>query len=217
MFHQQPFQQHLQQYGHQQIAQHGTTGASIPTPIHQGHATSAIQTPAVVGTHVAIAPHKSGTPVAVPTPITPIKPPAVIKPPVLSHPVTVVPSTKLPVPVVEKPTVAFVQPNVLPVLRPPSTSPTHAHAMHQLALTSGHLDLGKPHIPMAKPDMPIPIKPRPYGSIPTSSPFHLPEKPPEGHTQLAADIEEHLKKRPPIHEPDEVIAEDLSIKDAKER
>jgi hypothetical protein len=71
-------------------------------------------------------------------------------------------------------------------------------------------------IPMAKPDVPLILSPRPYDLFPTNQGFYLPEKPPEGVSPLVAEIHEHLKKRPPVHEPDEVIAEDLSIKDAKE-
>jgi len=69
---------------------------------------------------------------------------------------------------------------------------------------------------MAIPDVPAIIKPSPYGLVPTKGHFHLPEPPPEGHTPLATQIQEHLKERPPIHKPDEVIAEDLSVKDSKE-
>jgi hypothetical protein len=80
------------------------------------------------------------------------------------------------------------------------------------------LDLGNPTVPMAKPDVAIPIKPtKPYGAFPLSSPFHLPEKPPEGQAPSVAKIKAHIKERPPIHEPEEVIAEDLSIRDIKER
>lgn len=200
----------------QQIGQHRPIVAPVLIPTLPGHITQTthgVAPPAVGQTHVAATPQTVVTPVAVPTP----KPPAIIKPVVSPTPVSVAPSKKPPAPVVATSTVSFVQPNVLPVLRPPSTSSTQADAMKKLSLTSGLLDLGKPNIPMAKPDMPIPIKPRPYGSFPTSSPFHLPEKPPEGHTHLATHIIEHLKTRPPIHEPDEVIAEDLSIKDAKEK
>jgi hypothetical protein len=83
--------------------------------------------------------------------------------------------------------------------------------------TSGNFDLGNPKVRMAKADVPIPVRPRPYGTISTSAPFYLPGKPPEGHAPKVIKIKEHLKKRPPIHEPEEVIAEDRSIKDAKER
>lgn len=71
-------------------------------------------------------------------------------------------------------------------------------------------------IPMAKPDIPSILPLRPHSVFSTSQDFYLPEKPPEGVSPLAKEIHEHLKKRPPVHEPDEVIAEDLSIKDPKE-
>jgi len=69
---------------------------------------------------------------------------------------------------------------------------------------------------MAKPDIPSILPLRPHSVFSTSQDFYLPEKPPEGVSPLAKEIHEHLKKRPPVHEPDEVIAEDLSIKDPKE-
>lgn len=69
---------------------------------------------------------------------------------------------------------------------------------------------------MAKPDIPSVIPLRPYGTVPTSQGFHLPEKPPEGVSPSAKKIQERLKKRPPAHDPDEVLPEDLSVKGAKE-
>jgi hypothetical protein len=91
-------------------------------------------------------------------------------------------------------------------------------ALKRLIPTSGYFHLNKPTAaPTAIPDVPPVIKPRPYGTILTSQHFHLPQKPPEGHTSLMTQIAEHLKARPPIHEPEEVIEEDLSIKDPKEQ
>lgn len=128
------------------------------------------------------------------------------------------PATKRPIPVVAKPAVAFVKPSLPTVLHPDAKAKTLKEALKNLALTSGFLNLAKPEtVPMAKPDVPPVIRPRPYGVIPTSSPFYLPEKPPEGHSPLAKQIAAHLKKRPPAYEPDEVIAEDPEIIDPKER
>jgi hypothetical protein len=133
------------------------------------------------------------------------------------------PSVKPAAAPVAKPAETFVQPAILPVLNPPTQAHTLKDALKQikdtlmqLAPTSGHLFL-KPKEKMAIPDIPIPIQPRPYGSYPLSSPFYLAEKPPEGHASPVDKVKAHLKERPPIHEPEEVIAEDLSIRGAKER
>jgi hypothetical protein len=164
------------------------------------------------------------TPSAV-KPLTPVqKPPSpAIKPiaPAPSPAAALTQSSKVPLPAtptptvgrpaVAKPPVAVVQPNIPTILRPNARSKTLQDALKNLALPRTPIE------PTAIPDVPAVIKPRPYGSIPTSQPFYLPEKPPEGLAPLATQIQEHLKKRPPIHEPDEVIGEDVSIKDAKER
>jgi len=121
------------------------------------------------------------------------------------------PEISAPPPPAAKPTVAVVQPNIPTILRPDAKSKTLQDALKNLSLPRTLIES------TAMPDVPPVIKPRPYGSIPTSQPFYLPEKPPEGHSPLATQIQEHLKKRPPIHEPDEVIGEDVSIKDAKEQ
>lgn len=132
-------------------------------------------------------------------------------------PLAKVPVVKPAAPDVTKAAVAFVTPSVPTVLRPNPKAKTLKEALKTAALASDSIQVEKPSTPMAVPDVPPVLKPRPYGVIETSSPFYLPKKPPEGDTTLAEDIREHLKKRPPIHEPDEVIAEDLSIKDAKEK
>lgn len=115
---------------------------------------------------------------------------------------------------------AYVQRDLPEVLALPTTARTPKEAeerIKKLVRTSGNFDLGNPKVKMAKADVPTPIKPRPYGIFPTNSPFYLPENPPEALAPIALKITEHLKKRPPIHEPEEMITEDLSIKDAKEQ
>jgi hypothetical protein len=127
------------------------------------------------------------------------------------------PSAPTFVPSIAKPAIAVVQPSLPAVLRPDATAKTLQEALKKLVLTSGYFHLPKPGAgPIAIPDVPPVIKPRPYGSFPTSQPFYLPEKPPEGHLPLATQIQTRLKERPPAHDPDEVIAEDLSIRDPKE-
>jgi len=115
---------------------------------------------------------------------------------------------------------AYVQRDLPEVLAPPTTARTPQEAeefIKKLVRTSGNFDLREPRVKMAKADVPTPIKPRPYGSFPTSSPFYLPENPPEAPAPTSLKITEYLKKRPPIREPEEMITEDLSIKDAKEQ
>jgi len=118
--------------------------------------------------------------------------------------------------------------------KPPTTTPASTPEKTSVALPSStqHSEeaikniatkTGAPKLttlfkqPMAKPDVPLVIRPRPYSLATTSAPFYLPEKLPEGESPMASQIREHLKKHPPAHEPDEIIAEDLSIKDAKEQ
>ena len=118
--------------------------------------------------------------------------------------------------------VPTVRPSVPSVVRLPTKAQTSKEAqeaidktMKELAKTNGQFDLAKSKETMTKPDVPTVVKPSPHGVISTSSPFDLP-KPPEGHTKSDKQIKKHLKEKPPIEEPDEVIAEDLSIKDAKQ-
>ena len=115
---------------------------------------------------------------------------------------------------VTKPTVDIVEPGKPAILRQSPEAKILEDAVKDQVLGTKLPKSGI--IPMAKPDVPPIISPRPYGLVPTSQGFYLPEKPPEGVSPLAKEIHEYLKKRPPVHEPDEVIAEDLSIKDAKE-
>lgn len=113
-----------------------------------------------------------------------------------------------------KPAVALVQPDIPAVLRPSAKAKTLQEGIKHVSVTNPSPAKAEP---TAIPDVPAVIKPNPHGLIPTSQHFYLPEPPPEGHAPLAAQIQEHLKKRPPIHTPDEVIAEDLSVTDPKER
>lgn len=69
---------------------------------------------------------------------------------------------------------------------------------------------------MAKPDVPLVIPPKPYGIVPASQRFYLPEKPPEGRAPSSKQIRDRLKKSPPIHDVEEIIPEDPTIKDPKE-
>lgn len=112
--------------------------------------------------------------------------------------------------------VPTVRPSVPGVVRLPTKAATQKEMEKAVAVPTEESELGKPKQAMAKPDVPPVVKPSPHGVISTSSPFYLPKKPPEGHTKTAKKIKKHLKEKPPVEEPDEVIAEDLSIKDAKQ-
>jgi hypothetical protein len=138
----------------------------------------------------------------------------------VEKPVVLAEEVKAPTPASKKELVTYVQPSIPHVVTFPATAHTINEALKkvhvQIAPTSAHLVL-HPKEQMAIPEVPPVIRPRPYGTYPLNSQLFLPEKPPEGHTPLAKKIKERLKERPPIHEPEAVIAEDLSIKDAKEQ
>lgn len=128
-------------------------------------------------------------------------------------------ATKPPPP---SPAVSVVPPPIPPVVYPSAKAETQEEALKQiLKYLSGTRVLpkmrGSEPIQMAKPDKPSIIRPKAHGMFPTSGSLYLPKQLPEGQTPLAPQIRAHLEKKPPINEPEEVIEEDLEIKDPKER
>jgi hypothetical protein len=79
------------------------------------------------------------------------------------------------------------------------------------------LGLPEKTVPMAVPDLPPVYKPWNRQLVPTSGSFFLPETAGKSDEPLAREIRTYLKKKPPAKDPDEIIEEDASIVDPKER